>query len=662
MTRLFCFFCCILLLTSCAGPGQQVYETGQKLQHQQKYTEAIKFYTSALEQEPDNKEYRQALQQVQKLAAKELLSQASKELEPSHLTLQQLHSISRKLDQAVSYDDQLKEAHHLQKQVDERIQQTEESLRQRYQQARELLEQEQYQEATQHLRAINQVFRNYEDVNGLLQQAKTQGIKRYLTQGALYYKENNYPQALESFNSVLFLDADNVQAQRFQKLSQQRNNPEFFIQQSQQLLREQQIVEAHQIIEQAITLFGPRTELLQQQTVAAERLTQQQMRQVELHYQAQRPFLALQTLDELLRINPNLAADLQTYQLKNSILQLASNAAAQHASQEKYGNAYQLLTMIEQLNPSFPNLFYRLQEAGDKIRRRVRKSIAIMDFSNPSHDQDAGQILSSALTTYLFKTAGADIQILERSDIQPLLEEMNLSQTGMFDLQMMQNSSALSGIDYFIFGSVLNYTVSTDRIAGKRYAKFQIGTKIRDNIDFLNWKARHPNPSEEALAKAPVAVVEVPEFKEVQYDVTTIRKIAFVDIFYKMIDTRRAEILFTRSHNEKLPKEDEYVSGIPEAGVKSDPLEIATDREMLQQLTQNQVSCMGTDILDRLQGLQLEYFRQGEKLLERKEYEAAVEAFYDAIFDEEIKGLQTDITKQSQERIVKALVARESMM
>ena len=294
MIRLLCFYCCCFLLFSCAGPGQQIYETGQKLQQQEKYTEAIKFYTSALKQEPENKEYRKALQQVEQAAAKELLNQARSAFESPHLTHQQLQGISHQLGRAVDYDSNLKAASQLETQVDQRIRQTEEDIRQRYQQAKELMNQEQYYEVAQQLLAINQVFKNYEDVDVLLLQAKTTGSKFYLTQGAQHYKENDYPQALKCFDKVPYLNPSNAQARRFLELSQQRNKPEFFIQQSQQLLQKQQIDQAHQIIEQGITLFGLHPALLEQQTVVSERLAQQYLRQVEFHYHAQSPFSAMQ--------------------------------------------------------------------------------------------------------------------------------------------------------------------------------------------------------------------------------------------------------------------------------------------------------------------------------------------------------------------------------
>jgi len=92
---------------------------------------------------------------------------------------------------------------------------------------------------------------------------------------------------------------------------------------------------------------------------------------------------------------------------------------------------------------------------------------------------------------------------------------------------------------------------------------------------------------------------------------------------------------------------DNYCSGLEEANIKYDPVEMPIDTELLDSLTNKKVAELGRTILDLLQNLQTQYFKSGENHLRRKEYEQAIESFYNAIFDEKIKGLHTPITDKA---------------
>ena len=69
-------------------------------------------------------------------------------------------------------------------------------------------------------------------------------------------------------------------------------------------------------------------------------------------------------------------------------------------------------------------------------------------------------------------------------------------------------------------------------------------------------------------------------------------------------------------------------------------MEIPSDTEMLQKMTEEVVAELGREALRPLQNLETTYFQAGEKSLRRRDKLQAAESFIDAIFDEKLKRIQ----------------------
>lgn len=113
------------------------------------------------------------------------------------------------------------------------------------------------------------------------------------------------------------------------------------------------------------------------------------------------------------------------------------------------------------------------------------------------------------------------------------------------------------------------------------------------------------------------------------------------------------ENIFTNTISGKLSKKDDYHHGLPAANIKQDPLELPTEVEVLDDLTNQNVSDVGLSVLKHFQSLELVYFNEGERQFKRRKYEEAIERYTDAIFDEKIKGISSPISKKSSEMIAK---------
>ena len=91
---------------------------------------------------------------------------------------------------------------------------------------------------------------------------------------------------------------------------------------------------------------------------------------------------------------------------------------------------------------------------------------------------------------------------------------------------------------------------------------------------------------------------------------------------------------------------------MPAANIPQKTLELPTEPEVLDDLTNEKISEVGKSVLKNYQSLEVEYFNQGEQQrLKRRNTDLAIERYTDAIFDEKLKGISTPISQKSAELI-----------
>ena len=345
-------------------------------------------------------------------------------------------------------------------------------------------------------------------------------------------------------------------------------------------------------------------------------------------------------------------SDFQLNTLKKDLTSRAAYAAENFKEQGMSGAAWFWYGKIQSIDPDYPKIFFLSQAMEDNIRQRVQKSIAVFDFNSPSNNQDAGIIVANNLITYLFKNASGDIKILERENLKSILEEMKLGQIGVVSGNTAKQMGRVYGIDVAIMGSVLLYNVDSTSSEGTKSVRYKVGTKIDDNIDYLNWKARNPKPTPMQLSKAPPAKITIPVYAEKDYKVSKHKKVGFVQLSFRIVDVSTGENIQVKTIEAKETVEDETSAGLPEAKIKFDPLEILTDTEMLQAMTDKVVADLGREALSPLKNLETKSFQDGEKLLRRRANLKAAENFVDAVFDEKMKRVQgSPLSLKAQEHL-----------
>jgi len=326
--------------------------------------------------------------------------------------------------------------------------------------------------------------------------------------------------------------------------------------------------------------------------------------------------------------------------------------AEKYLEREMWGNAFVWYQKVEGINPNYPDLFQKLLEVKDHVNKRIKKSIAVFDFGSPANDRDAGKIAANKLITYLHKNGSGDLRIIERENLQSILREMQLGQTGFVDMKSAQNVGKMRGIDTFIMGDVLHYMAKTVDTPSVSQVKVLVDEEDVRNPEFSDWLLMHPKPTMEELSTSPPRTTKKKNYQFISYRQGMAKVTALIEISYKLVDTLTGENIFSNTISGKQIKEDKYQDAVPAGNIPHDPLELVTEPEVMDELTSEKISEMGQSVLKHYQSLEVEYFNQAQQQQnKRRNYDQAIERYIDAVFDEKLKGISTPITVKSNENI-----------
>ena len=638
--------CLAFILYACVATGKKQYEIGMQLSQAGKEKEAIAYLEQAIANEPQNQQYQQALADLKERLVNKYVSAASQALES------QTPSTSGTLNEAKEEFARAREIYpnhptviNFQKTLDQQEQVFLSEVKALYTEAKSYIEAQEWAKAYFNLQQLQSRFPNYEDSFQYLTQTIDNGSQAYYEAAKARFDVDDIKGAKDYLRKALAIKGDHQASRELMVQVVKRDNKGYFVQKANKEIQAQKWDQAIIAYKHAIE-YDPNDQSLiqlasQVETQAADFYIQKAKNQMENGWL----FKAFQSYALASKHSGN-PPSYELNALRNDLGSLTKHAAEKRKVDGQFGTAWYCYKQIESINPNYPNIFYLTQEMEDKITQRVKKSIAVFDFSSPSNFSDAGVIVANNLITFLFKTASGDIKILERENLKSILEEMKLGQIGIVSSNSAKEMGRVYGIDVAIMGSVLLYKVDSSSTEGTQTVRYRMGTKIEDNITYLNWLAKHPKPSRQELANAPPAKITTSQYAEKDYIVSKHKKIGFVQISFRIVDVSTGENIQVKTIERKTVVEDVGSAGVPEADVKFDPVEIPSDTELLQGMTGEVVAELGQEALRPLQNLEKTYFEQGEQHLRRRDSLMAAENFVDTIFDEKLKMIQASPVSQ----------------
>ncbi|MBU4371441.1 MAG: tetratricopeptide repeat protein [Proteobacteria bacterium] len=653
--RIFMVGIAVLILIYGCGVSEN-YKMGQDLMNQNRWDEAIGYFETAVKEDPANTEYKSSLLHARQQAAKIHLEKAKRALSNAPArNLRALDAIVKERDLALNLDPGNPEIRSFNDQLQGKIAALRTEVKALYDKAEADILKEDWLVAVTKLRQVNQIYTGYEDAGSKLARAEQEGAKVLYKQGIELGKQEDWKMAALAFKAATEINPKYLDVARQYEQAKSRDNVDYAVSESIKAEKAQKWDRAILLAEKAADYQPDNRELLARLDSLKVNVAQGYFDDAVKQANQGRLYDAMRKIELVKSYSPSLQTDpIFKEFIKNFCAKLIERAQ-KYGEKEQYGNALLWYQKVETLSPNYPELFQKLLETRDHITKRIKKSIAVFDFSSPSNNKDAGKIAANKLITYLHKNASGDLRIIERENLQSILREMQLGQTGLVDIKAAQNVGKMRGIDTFIMGDVLHFTARKTDTPSISQVKVLVDEEDVRNPDFSDWLIMNPKPSSKDLATAPRRTVKKRNYQFISYRQGSAKVNAMLEISYKLVDTSTGENVVTNTVSGKLVKEDKYQDGVPVANITHDPLELPTDEEVLDELTNAKVSEMGQSVLKNYQSLEVAYFNEAQQQQKRRNIEQAVEKYIDAIYDEKLKGISTPVSQKSLESIDKLI-------
>jgi len=638
--------CLAFILYACAATGKKQYDIGMQLSQAGQEKEAIAYLEQAIAKEPQNQQYQQALADMKERIVNKYVSAASQALESqTPLRIAALNEAKEEFAKAREIYPSHPRVVNFQKTLDHQEQVFLAEVKALYTEAKSYIEAQEWTQAYFNLQQVQSRFPNYEDSFQYLTQAVDNGTQAYYEAAKAGFDDDDIKGAKDYLRKALAINGDHQASRELMVQVIERDNKSYFIQKAKKQIQARKWDRAIVAYKHAMEYDPDDRSLITLASQVEARAADFYIKKARNRMENGWLFQAYESYALASRYSGN-APPYELNTLRDDLCSWTNHAAEERKADGHYGSAWYGYKRIESISPDYPNIFFLTQAMEDKITKRIKKSVAVFDFSSPSDYSDAGVIVANNLITFLFKTASGDVKILERENLKSILEEMKLGQIGVVSANSAKEMGRVYGIDLAIMGSVLLYKVDSSSSEGTQTVRYRTGTKIEDNIEYLNWLAKHPKPSRQELEKAPPAKVTTPQYAEKDYIVSKHKKIGFVQISFRIVDVATGENIQVKTIERKTVVVDVGSAGVPEAGVKFDPVEIPSDTELLQAMTVEVVAELGREALRPLQNLEKTYFEQGEQHLRRRDNLRATENFVDSIFDEKLKMIQASPVSQ----------------
>lgn len=619
------------------GKGKKEFDVSQQLAAAGNYAEAIAYLQQAIAKEPDNAQYSAQLSSLRLKASQSSLDKARSLLTSAGISINDIEQAESLVAEAKQFSPNLPAIGEMESTIESKRIALIDEVKEKYSEALALIDRQDWVRANLTLQQVQKLYPNYEASVPLLSRIKTEGTRDYLLQAKKAFVNYEFDDAKLAAKKATMLDPNNPIAKKMATDADSKNNTTFFKSLAAQSMDSQNWDQVRFACEKVLAMSANDQDCIAWKVTAIDKQVDEKIaegtRLLQQGYIARAVKLAIE-IDE----STGGALPPRAVALRNAVVSRAEDIAIEYLDNNYYGVAWSMYELIGKLDPLVDGLFEKSRDVQDKIRERVIKSIAAFDFKSPSNNLDAGSLIAGKLIANLFNNAPKDINILERENLKSILEEMKLGQIGVVSEDTAKEMGRLYGIDVAIMGSVLLFTVDQTKSESAETVRYEVGKEIQDNIDFLNWQALHPNPDKDDLKNAPQAKIMVPVYAEKEYNVIKAKKVGFIEISYRIVDVSTGQNVSVDTIRSRLVKEDVGNDGVKDANIAYDPLEIATDTEMLQMMADQVVEELSRKVLQPLRNREISYFEAGEELLlKRKESLEALERFVDAKFDEKVK-------------------------
>ena len=234
--------------------------------------------------------------------------------------------------------------------------------------------------------------------------------------------------------------------------------------------------------------------------------------------------------------------------------------------------AWGYLNVMTELGPTTPKIRQRLRQARDEIARRAVRGLTAYPFEDADTSATTiGDAVSSKVVQYIFRTIPSDVRIVEREQLERILDECKRSGT----------CDALDTADFIVQGSILDAKVETTEKSGTETRRVVTGQETVTNPDHVRWMQLREKEREKTPEPARTITRDVTE--DVTIEVTSVRKVGIISVSYRVVEASSGRVLFTDSLQSKQEFQDEGRGGVQLGNFKqeTDFVELPPDIEIL---------------------------------------------------------------------------------
>ena len=282
-----------------------------------------------------------------------------------------------------------------------------------------------------------------------------------------------------------------------------------------------------------------------------------------------------------------------------------------------------------------------LQQNEMRAREEVRYTTAFVGIKAMPRDHVLAEMVGSAVVEHMSRMRRAGIVLVERTDLQMILDERDLSASGFAGARSRVPADKLRGVDALILGRIIDSRIIEEtRQTGHGESIFQDGYRPEPNPDHVAAAAEvdaaierlrraqdrlgdteahlarydhvHPGDAEamarkrkaradvaearqrlaNAATKLGIAQVRlaatprdiiVPNMVAYEYPVHTVTRTARIGCIVKMLDTATGELILAETVDGRHTHSDETVAPDPARNVPADPLELPDDLTLIEE-------------------------------------------------------------------------------
>jgi len=646
MKRILMVIALVTLLTGCNNPGKESFELGRQLERQGRLDEAITLYEEALTQEQSNEEYRKTLALARSGAAARFVEQGRKRLQGSAVNYDVLRTAQQDVDKALKADPNNSDAKLLAGTVKSQMDLLLKRAEELYAASTKAADLKDWPTAVNKLREIRQFYPGYLDLMIKLPQTESAALGYYLKESELLRADDDLDGMITSLERALAIQPGNQQIAALVKDARAKNTASVWFARAEQSAKQQKWAETAKYLRKSQVL--PADQQLQAKIEELKKQgAEKTLQQVRVQIGRKQLYSAYLSLQSGMQFSPTFLKEAEGAELRGQLVADMVAKSQELEATNMLGSAWCWLDLSIRLGGADREMHQKLQALKDKLRQRVVKKIAVMDFTPPTNSTDAGRLVTDSLLSYMTKNASSDVKILARDVLGAIIKEIEFGQAGLYDIETAKKAGKLKGTDIFIFGSVLQYNVEKSAEEGSKMVNVVVAKKQIPNPAYQSWLMTHPAPTVEELAVAPPALIQEEIRETVKYKVGTHKKTANVALSFRVVDVESGEVVITTTIKNRKEAEDKYSEGVEFANIAFDPMELPSDAVLLEQAVDEGISELGRLVLTRFQNRQAAYLQAAELLIKKGGGDQVIERYMDAIVAEEIKHVASQVTSQA---------------